>query len=96
MPMQSRIGDMNDPEPLHPPTTLTTGSSDTFANSIACAFVTSETSPHTVGKPKEHVSFVEAGSGTVFINSNAAARIGDPIACGQTVASGSPNVFSGD
>ncbi|MBR1602594.1 MAG: PAAR domain-containing protein [Synergistaceae bacterium] len=36
-----------------------------------------------------------AGSGSVYINGKQAGRIGDPVACGSTVATGSGNVFIG-
>ncbi|WP_322979008.1 PAAR domain-containing protein [Pseudomonas sp. C11] len=32
---------------------------------------------------------------TVFVNSKPIGRIGDPLACGSSVAAGSPNVFAG-
>jgi len=45
--------------------------------------------------PNPHGSTVSAGSGTVFANNIPVARIGDPVACGSSVAEGSPNVITG-
>ena len=45
--------------------------------------------------PECHSSVLGGGSATVFVNGKAAGRIGDPVACGGSVASGSPNVFCG-
>ncbi len=42
-----------------------------------------------------HSSVLAAGSPTVFVNGKQAGRIGDPVACGSSVATGSPNVFCG-
>lgn len=45
--------------------------------------------------PETHDSVLAAGCPTVFVNSKQLGRIGDPVACGSTVATGSPNVFAG-
>ncbi len=42
-----------------------------------------------------HDSNLAAGSSTVYTNSKQQGRIGDPVACGSSVASGSGNVFVG-
>jgi len=42
-----------------------------------------------------HSSVLASGSSTVFVNSKQAGRIGDPVACGGSVATGSGNVFAG-
>lgn len=42
-----------------------------------------------------HDSNLSAGSSTVYTNSLQQGRVGDPVACGSAVASGSPNVFVG-
>jgi uncharacterized Zn-binding protein involved in type VI secretion len=36
-----------------------------------------------------------SGSSSVFINGKEAGRVGDPVACGSSVATGSNNVFAG-
>ena len=42
-----------------------------------------------------HDGVEASGSSSVFINGRALARIGDSISCGDIIAEGSPNVFSG-
>lgn len=42
-----------------------------------------------------HDSVLAAGSGTVFVNGKQLGRVGDPVACGSSVAQGSGNVFAG-
>lgn len=42
-----------------------------------------------------HSSVLASGSATVFVNGKQCGRIGDPIACGGTIATGSGNVFAG-
>jgi len=46
--------------------------------------------------PSCHTGVVIGGSNTVYINNKKAARNGDAISCGSTVANGSTNVFIGD
>jgi len=45
--------------------------------------------------PSCHDSVLSGGSGSVFVNGKPLGRIGDPIACGSAVSSGSGNVFAG-
>ena len=49
---------------------------------------------HCCGPPC-HGSTLAAGSSTVYTNLKQQGRIGDPVACGSAVATGSPNVFVG-
>lgn len=42
-----------------------------------------------------HASVLAKGSSTVYVNGLQQGRIGDPVACGSFVATGSPNVFVG-
>lgn len=43
-----------------------------------------------------HDSVLAEGSSTVFVNGKELGRIGDPVACGSDVATGSPDVFAGE
>lgn len=43
-----------------------------------------------------HSSVLEAGSPTVYINGKQAGRIGDPVACGSNIMTGSNNVLIGE
>jgi uncharacterized Zn-binding protein involved in type VI secretion len=36
-----------------------------------------------------------SGSSTVYVNGKQIGRVGDPVACGSSVATGSSNVFAG-
>lgn len=45
--------------------------------------------------PETHASSLASGSASVFVNGKQLGRIGDPVACGSSVAAGSPNVFAG-
>lgn len=52
--------------------------------------------PHTCPTiPETHDSVLASGSSTVYVNGKQIGRIGDPVVCGSTVASGSANVFAG-
>lgn len=52
--------------------------------------------PHGSPSPSPpHPGTIASGSGTVSVNSQSAARIGDPIDCGQVIAVGSGNVICG-
>ena len=42
-----------------------------------------------------HGSTLSTGSGTVYANGLQVGRVTDPVACGSTVQTGSPNVFAG-
>lgn len=45
--------------------------------------------------PECHDSTLASGSSTVYVNGKQLGRIGDPVACGSLVLTGSPNVWSG-
>lgn len=42
-----------------------------------------------------HDSVLAAGSATVYVNGKQAGRVGDPVGCGSSVATGSSSVFCG-
>lgn len=42
-----------------------------------------------------HNANLASGSSTVYVNGKQLGRIGDPVSCGSTVATGSGNVFAG-
>ena len=48
---------------------------------------------HCNGVPVCHDSNAAEGSPTVFVNGKPKCRIGDPVACGSAMATGSDNVF---
>lgn len=96
MPAVSRFGDMSTGHDCFPPTPITsTPVSKTFFNNIIAAVVTSQHATHVCGNTVHAggARAVNKGASKTFIEGNAAARIGDDIACGDTVAEGSPNSF---
>jgi uncharacterized Zn-binding protein involved in type VI secretion len=74
------------------------GASTVFINGQPAAIVGSMDRDHApYGRPHgPHVpNPIVSGSATVFFDGKAAARVGDPFACGHVVASGSPDVNIG-
>lgn len=45
--------------------------------------------------PECHAGALAQGSSSVKVNGRGAGRIGDPVSCGSSVATGSPNVLAG-
>lgn len=70
------------------------GSPDTFINNRAVHRQSDSWPVHR--SPKVHKSFLAAGSTLVYVNGLQQGRIGDPVACGSKVATGSTDVFVGD
>ena len=66
-----------------------------FVNSIAVHRKGDAWASHCNPTPSCHASTLAQGSATVFANGKPLARIGDPVACGSSVAAGSANVFAG-
>ena len=82
-------------------TTVTGPSTDVFCNSLGVERKDDPTAAHTIpnsADPPVCVSHsgavINAGSGTVFVNSKAIARIGDSCDAGA-ITGGSSNVFAG-
>jgi|MGYP006178320837 uncharacterized Zn-binding protein involved in type VI secretion len=82
-------------------TTVTGPSTDVFCNTKGVERKTDPTAAHTIpngASPPVCVSHsgavINAGSGTVFVNSKAIARIGDSCD-GGAITGGSSNVFAG-
>lgn len=94
----SRRGDLSSGHGCFPPTGCTdTAASKTFINGILAQIQGSRYAAHRCGKTT-HLPATRnttGGSGKVFIEGKAAIRIGDSIACGDTVGQGSPNVQIG-
>jgi len=78
-------------------TTLTGPSTDVFANNLGVERQGDPTVVHRLtgsGCSVTHTAAINAGSGTVFVNNKAIARIGDSADAGS-ITSGSPTVFAG-
>ncbi|MEX5515717.1 PAAR domain-containing protein [Pseudophaeobacter sp. 1A09344] len=96
MPAVTRKGDSCTGHGCWPPRGSTQGSGDVFANAIAVHRQGDAWAPHTCPAiPETHAGALASGSGTVFVNGRQIGRIGDPVDCGSSVASGSGDVFAG-
>jgi uncharacterized Zn-binding protein involved in type VI secretion len=97
MPAVTRRGDACTGHGCWPPRPSTGGSPDVFANRIAVHRQSDGWDAHTCPAiPQTHASVLASGSTTVFANGRQLGRIGDPVACGSSVAAGSPDVFAGE
>lgn len=96
MPAVARLGDQCTGHGCWPPRPSTGASPNVFVNGIAVHRQGDAWAPHTCPSiPETHASVLAAGSSTVYVNGKQIGRIGDPVACGSSVASGSGNVFAG-
>ena len=81
-------------------TTVVIPSTNVFCNTRGVERKTDPTAAHTIPNSASppvcvpHSSVINAGSGTVFVNSKAIARIGDSCD-GGAITGGSSNVFAG-
>ena len=94
MPSVHRLGDSCTGHGCFPPRSNVSASSDVFVNSIGVHRQGDGWGVHCCGIPC-HASSLASGSSTVFVNGKAMARVGDPVACGSSCATGSGNVFAG-
>jgi uncharacterized Zn-binding protein involved in type VI secretion len=78
-----------------PPRPNNSASSDVFVNNIAVHRQTDGWAVHCNSDPECHASALSSGSSTVYVNNLQCSRIGDPVACGSSIAQGSSDVFSG-
>jgi len=104
MPAVARFGDVTSTgHGCSATTTLAGPSTNVFCNTKGVERkgdpLAAHTIPFTSGSPPvtvciPHAAVINAGSGTVFVNSKAIARVGDS-ADGGAIATGSSNVFAG-
>ena len=82
-------------------TTVTGPSTDVFCNTKGVERKTDPTAAHTIPNSASppvcvpHSSVINAGSGTVFVNSKAIARVDDSCDLGGANTEGSRTVFAG-
>ena len=95
MPAVSRKGDQCTGHGSHPPRASTSGSSNVFVNNISAHRQGDTWAVHCDSTPECHDSITASGSGSVYVNGQPLARIGDDVACGSAIAQGSETVFSG-
>ena len=92
MPASVRLGDVCTGHPPFPPRPSTSASPNVHANAIPVHRVGDSWDKHCAGKSC-HPSVAASGSPNVHANGIPKGRIGDSVACGSSMASGSPNVF---
>ena len=96
MPAVTRLGDSCTGHGCWPPRPSTGASPNVHVNGIAVHRQGDAWAPHTCPSiPETHGSVLAAGSSSVYVNGKQIGRIGDPVACGSSVAAGSGDVFSG-
>jgi uncharacterized Zn-binding protein involved in type VI secretion len=96
MPPATKLGDICTGHGCWPPRPSAEASPNVFVNGIPWHRQGDAWAAHTCPDiPETHASVLAAGSPTVYVNGKQAGRVGDPVACGSTAATGSPNVFCG-
>ncbi|MBR1658162.1 MAG: PAAR domain-containing protein [Synergistaceae bacterium] len=99
MPSAARLGDLCTGHECFPPRNSTEGSSDVFINGRPAHRQGDSWETHCCTHPEVphgcHAGSLSSGSSTVYVNGKQLGRIGDPVSCGSTVATGSGNVFAG-
>ena len=93
MPAVTRINDICTGHGCFPSRSNVQGSGNVFVNKLAVHRTGDKWDAHCCSTC--HDSVTASGSGTVYVNGKQIARIGDPVACGSTIAQGSGNVFAG-
>ena len=94
MPAVTRLGDQCTGHGCFPARPSTSAAASVFVNGIAMHRVVFVCFSFFCG-PACHASVLAEGSSSVFAEGQAVGRIGDPVACGSSVAEGSPNVYAG-
>ena len=93
MPAVTRLGDVCTGHGCFPSRPNVSASPTVFANGIAVHRQGDAWGSHCCVVC--HTSILSSGSTTVFADNKQVGRIGDPVACGSTVAGGSGNVYAG-
>ena len=91
----TRLGDTDTGHDACPGTVLVSASTNVIINGKSTGPVCAHSFPHGCIVHPAHTAHIASGSSTVLINGLQAARVGDPIDCGGSVASGSPDVIIG-
>ena len=93
MPAVTRLGDVCTGHGCFPSRPSVSASPTVFVNGIAVHRQGDSWDSHCCGVC--HTSTLAAGSASVYVDGKQIGRIGDPVACGSSVASGSGDVFAG-
>jgi uncharacterized Zn-binding protein involved in type VI secretion len=88
-----RLNDTTTGHDSYPPTKLITSSSNVFVNGRGAVRSDDMIAIHCIRSC--HDGSVTIPSRSVFVNGRKKARVGDKITCGDTINSGSANVFIG-
>ncbi len=89
----ARLGDLSSGH-CFPSRPNITASSNVFINGLGSHRLGDLWGVHSCGS-SSHASITVSGSSSVFVNGIPQARIGDSLSCGETILTGSSNVFSG-
>ena len=99
MPQVTRQGDMCSGHECFPPRNSTSGSPDVYVNGIPAHRQGDTWAEHTCTHSDTphgtHNSTLASGSSSVYVNNLQLGRVGDPVSCGSSVATGSGNVYAG-
>lgn len=96
MPGVARLGDICTGHGCWPPRANVAGSPNVLCNGLPVHRAGDAWGAHTCPDiPETHASVLAAGSASVYANGKQVGRIGDPVACGSSVATGSADVFAG-
>ena len=96
MPPAARLNDICTGHDDWPPRENIQGSPNVFVNNRNWHRQGDSWAIHCNAIPECHDGVLSSGSSTVYVNNKQAGRIGDPVSCGSSVATGSNNVFAGD
>lgn len=88
----TRLGDMSTGHGGFPPRPNLEASPNVFANMMPVHRQGDKWAVHCTKHC--HTGVLTSGSSTVYVNGKQVGRVGDPISCGDQVASGSNNVFA--
>ena len=90
-----RLGDMSTGHGAWPPRANISASTNVFVNGKGAHRVGDGWAVHCNPTPECHSGVASSGSSSVYVNGRAITRIGDAISCGDSMATGSNNVFAG-
>ena len=93
MPAAVRLGDICTGHGCFPPRPNVQGSPNKFVNNKPQHRQGDAWAAHGCADCPPHGSNLASGSPNVFVNGRQAGRIGDPVACGSSCATGSPDTF---
>ena len=95
MPAATRLNDICTGHEDWPPRPNIEGSPNVFVNDRPWHRQGDSWETHCNNVPECHDGVLASGSKSVYVNKKQAGRIGDPVSCGSSVATGSENVFAG-